>query len=78
MKKIILSAAVASCVLFASCEKERDCKCTTTTAFAGSSSTTTSTVTYKDVTKKQGKTLCASWTSTNDNGTVTTKDCELK
>lgn len=77
MKKIILSTAVITSLLFASCEKERTCACTYTSTFAGASTTSTSAKTYKDVTKSQGKTLCAGWTETDPNGTVTTADCKL-
>ena len=77
MKKIILFAAVVSAISFASCKKERDCSCTTTSAFGGATTSSSSVVTYKDVTKKQGKTLCVSYTTTDASGAVTTADCKL-
>jgi hypothetical protein len=78
MKKVILFAAVVSAISFASCKKERDCACTTTTNYGGASTTSSQTITYKDVTKKQAKTLCASWTTTDtSNGAVTTQSCTL-
>jgi hypothetical protein len=77
MKKVILFAAVVSAFSLASCKKERDCKCTTTTTYAGSSVSGTANTTYKDVTKKQAKMNCISYTRTGDNGQVTTYDCKL-
>lgn len=77
MKKVILGATVITLALFASCEKERNCTCTITETFAGSTTTTTTSKTYKDVTRSQGKTLCAGWTETDANGKVTTADCKL-
>lgn len=78
MKKVILIAAVAG-IAFASCaKKEHDCVCSTTTTFAGSTSPATVTsVTYKDVTKRNAKTLCVSSTTTDANGAVTRSECEL-
>jgi hypothetical protein len=78
MKKVTLFAAVLTAFTFASCEKERDCTCTTTNAYAGTSTSSTQTIVYKDVTKKQAKTLCASYTTTDASGTTTTQDCKLK
>jgi hypothetical protein len=78
MKKVILFAAVATAFSFASCKKEHDCRCTYTTTFGGVSTTSTSTETYKDVTKKNAKTLCVSSTSTSDNGVVTTSSCTVE
>jgi hypothetical protein len=78
MKKLILSLTVLTASFFSSCVKERDCQCTTTESFAGKSSTSTQTTVFKDVTKKQAKTLCASYTTTNESGVVTTQDCKLK
>jgi hypothetical protein len=78
MKKVILSAAVIAAIFMSSCVKERDCKCSTTTSYAGASSTSSETIVYKDVTKKQAKTLCVGYTTTNDAGYTTTKDCELE
>lgn len=77
MKKVILSAAVLSAFSFASCEKERTCTCTSTYTYGGSSTPTTSAKTYKDVTKRQAKTLCVGYTETDANGGVTTTDCKL-
>lgn len=78
MKKVILFAAVLSAFTFASCKKEHDCKCSTTSTFAGSTSpATTTTVTYKDVTKRNAKTLCVSSTETDADGRVTTSTCSL-
>jgi hypothetical protein len=78
MKKVILSTAILVASLLTSCVKERDCQCTTTNSFAGKNTTSTKTTVYKDVTKKQAKTLCASYTTTDDAGYVTTQDCKLK
>jgi hypothetical protein len=77
MKKVALFAAVVTAISMTSCVKERDCKCTTTYSYAGASTSSTQTIVYKDVTKKQGKTLCASYTSTDENGATTTQDCKL-
>ncbi len=77
MKKTILFVAVLSAISFASCKKERACTCTSTTTFAGSTSTGAQTKTYKDVTKKQAKTLCVGYTTTDGSGAVTTVDCKL-
>lgn len=77
MKKTILFVAVLAAISFASCKKERECTCTVTSTFGGTSSSGTQTRTYKDVTKKQAKTLCAGWTETSASGTVTTADCKL-
>lgn len=78
MKKVILSAVAVAAISMTSCVKERDCTCTTTTSYAGASSSSTQNIVYKDVTKKQAKTLCASYTTTDANGATTTQDCELK
>jgi hypothetical protein len=79
MKKVTLIAAVVTAVLMSSCSvKERDCKCTTTYSYAGNSSTSSETIVYKDVTKKQAKTLCVGYTTTDDTGHTTTKSCELE
>ncbi|MCW3070659.1 MAG: hypothetical protein JWO44_549 [Bacteroidetes bacterium] len=78
MKKVVLFAAAVAAISMSSCVKERDCTCTTTNSYAGSSTSSTQTIVYKDVTKKQAKTLCASYTTTDDSGYTTTQDCELK
>jgi hypothetical protein len=78
MKKLFLFCAVLTSSLFVSCVKERDCECTTTESYAGVSVASSSTTVYKDVTKKQAKTLCVSSTSTDETGVVTTNDCKLK
>lgn len=79
MKKVILFAAVVSAISFASCKKEHDCKCTSTTSFAGSTSAPeVTTTTYKDVTKRNAKTLCVSSTTTDPNGAVTTAECTVE
>lgn len=78
MKKIFFFCAILSVSLFISCVKERDCECTTTITYAGVSTISTSNTVYKDVTKKQAKTLCVSSTNTAEDGKVTTKDCKLK
>jgi hypothetical protein len=78
MKKVILSTAVLAVSFLTSCVKERDCQCTTTESFAGKSTSSTQTTVFKDVTKKQAKTLCASYTTTDGSGVVTTQDCKLK
>ena len=78
MKKVILFAAVTTAFTFASCKKEHDCKCSSTTTFGGSTSAAVeTTVTYKDVTKKNAKTLCVSTTKTDASGSVTTNTCTL-
>lgn len=78
MKKVILFAAAVAAISMSSCVKERDCTCTTTSSYAGTSQSSTQTIVYKDVTKKQAKTLCASYTTTDDSGITTTQDCSLK
>jgi hypothetical protein len=78
MKKLILPIAILAASFLTSCVKERDCQCTTTESFAGKSTSSTQATVYKDVTKKQAKTLCASYTTTDDAGYVTTQDCKLK
>jgi hypothetical protein len=78
MKKIIFSTAVAATVLLASCaKKEHTCTCTVVSSYAGTSSSSTYSETYKDVTKKNAKTLCVSSTSTDASGVTTTSDCSL-
>ncbi|MFL5762598.1 MAG: hypothetical protein ACJ77K_01570 [Bacteroidia bacterium] len=78
MKKIMLSAAVAASILMVSCKKEHTCACTTTTTYAGGSGSSSHSVTYKDVTKRNAKTLCVSSTSTDaTSGATTTDDCKL-
>ncbi len=78
MKKVILFVAVTTAFSFASCKKEHDCKCSSTTSFAGSTTAAAvTTVTYKDVTKKNAKTLCVSSTKTDASGSVTTTECSL-
>jgi hypothetical protein len=77
MKKVVLFAAAVAAISFVSCEKERNCTCTSTYTFGGSSTSATKVTTYKDVTKKQAKTLCVSSTTTDANGGVTTDDCKL-
>ncbi|MEO6902342.1 MAG: hypothetical protein ABI315_04215 [Bacteroidia bacterium] len=78
MKKIIFSIPVLALLVLTSCVKERDCNCTTTITYAGGSHVSTDKIVYKDVTKTQAKTLCASYTTTDDSGVVTTQDCKLK
>ena len=78
MKKVLFTVAVVSAVVLTSCKKEHTCTCTTTTSYAGGSSTSTSSVTYKDVTKKNAKTLCVSSTQTDaTTGATSTSDCSL-
>jgi hypothetical protein len=78
MKKIIFSAAVAVTFLFASCaKKEHTCTCTVTSSYAGTSTSYSTNETYKDVTKKNAKTLCVSSTTTDATGATTTSDCSL-
>jgi hypothetical protein len=79
MKNLILSAAVIAAFAMSSCqEKERNCTCKTTYTYAGVSDQTTETIVYKDVTKKQMKNLCVGYTTTDDTGHTTTKDCEIQ
>ncbi len=78
MKKVILFAAVTTAFSFASCKKEHDCKCSSTYTFGGATSAAeTNTITYKDVTKKNAKTLCVSSTETDANGGVRTTSCSV-
>jgi hypothetical protein len=60
-----------------SCKKEHTCTCTSTYTSGGVSSTATTSITYKDVTKRNAKTLCVSSTQTDAAGGVTTDDCKL-
>lgn len=78
MKKLFFVCSVLASALLTSCVKERDCQCTTTVTYAGASKSSTSNTVYKDVTKKQAKSLCASYTTTDEDGRVTTKDCKLE
>ena len=79
MKKVILFAAVVAAISFTSCKKERDCTCTDTYTAVGSSPVVSPAqkVTYKDVTKRQAKNNCISWTTTDAAGNVDTQDCKL-
>lgn len=78
MKKLFLFGTTLALFVLASCVKERNCSCTTTKSYAGTSTAETSMIVLKDVTKKQAKTLCASSTTTDEKGVVTTKDCKLE
>ena len=79
MKKIILSSAVAVALIMTSCQKkEHTCSCSSVYTYGGVNTPSSSSVTYKDVTKKNAKTLCVSSTQTDANGGVTTTSCELK
>lgn len=78
MKKVILFSAVLAALSFASCKKEHDCTCTSTKTYAGTTTNEgTTIVTYKDVTKRNAKTLCVSSTQTDPDGKVTTSTCTL-
>ncbi len=75
MKKICL-AIILSAFMVSSCskEKDRECKCTN---IHTDGSTSTSSIVYKNVTKKEAKTLCKGYTYTVSNLTVT-KECKLE
>lgn len=77
MKKVILFAAAVAAISMSSCVKERGCTCTTNSTYAGVTTSSTQKLIYKDVTKKQAKTLCKGYTTTDDNGNTMTKDCSL-
>ena len=79
MKKLVLFVAVVSAASFASCKKDRTCKCdytkttTTTTTISGGSTTTTtdtdnssSEVIYTDAKKGDARGACLSYTTTDE------------
>ncbi|MEZ4804027.1 MAG: hypothetical protein R2852_00680 [Bacteroidia bacterium] len=71
MKKLtILSIVAFAAISFVACKKDRVCECT--------ESGTTDKTTYNDVTKRQGKANCVSYTYDNGNGTSSKVECELK
>lgn len=77
MKKLILAAVVLSSSFVISCKKDRNCTCTITKTYGGIGTVNTTAIVYKSVSKKQAKTLCVSYTSTSDGGTLTTETCKL-
>ncbi|MDI1233095.1 MAG: hypothetical protein PSX81_02305 [bacterium] len=69
MKKLSLTIVAIALISFVACKKDRVCTCTD----SGISEKTT----YNDVTKRQGKANCVSYTTDNGNGTSNKVDCKL-
>ena len=69
MKKLSLIIVTVAFISLVACKKERVCTCTE----GGVSDK----VTYVDVTKRQGKANCVSYTTDNGNGTSTKTECTL-
>ncbi len=78
MKKITILSIALVALSFASCKKDRTCKCTTTDNSPGAT-TSEYQVVYKKVTKGQAKSACMSLQVTPTGQPYTeTRTCSLK
>ncbi|MGZ3905027.1 MAG: hypothetical protein ACXVC6_15100 [Bacteroidia bacterium] len=84
MKKVFLIGAALTAFAFTSCKKDRICTCSGTESYgSGSSSSYSSSVTYKKVTKREGRLFCGGGgrkgTSTSGSSVYTVDEtCTLK
>ncbi|MGZ3905025.1 MAG: hypothetical protein ACXVC6_15090 [Bacteroidia bacterium] len=84
MKKIELTVVAVFALILVSCKKDRVCTCSgTTTYYTGATLTYSSSVTYKKVTKREGRIFCGAGgskgTHTYSSGTNTFDEtCTLK
>jgi hypothetical protein len=80
MKNKIIILVVFAVAVLSSCKKDRSCECTATTfSTGGSRDPFTVKYTYKNITKKQIETRCASYDFSYDSyNSTTTYDCIVK